>query len=132
MPFSLAGKSLISLEQPWKRHQPQAILAVATLQVSRQLFPPSLLSLSRYASCLLRVPRGKMACLTEHHLPARLCQSRMDQRCISNACTVIAMCMKESSPHGVLQFQPDSPLQPDCLEKFVAAISKGNKLHDNH
>ena len=69
----------------------------------------------------------------ENYLPPHLCQSKVDGRHGSNACTVIATCVAKSLLDGSLRFpKPDVDLDQDVVDGFVKCMRDGNELYDSN
>ena len=69
----------------------------------------------------------------ENYLPPHLCQSKVDGRHGSNACTVIATCVARSLLDGSLRFpKPDVDLDQDVVDGFVKCMRDGNELYDSN
>jgi len=65
-----------------------------------------------------------------HYLAHDLCQSRLDGRNGSSACTVIAVKVCMAILAGTLPLPPYDREQPQCVDSFVQCMREGNRLYD--
>ena len=70
--------------------------------------------------------------MTKYFLPDAICQSRLDGRNGSLACTVIATLLIQQVINGDMELPMagESPSEA-CLHQFISAMREGNAMYDS-